>query len=100
MRILPEQLHFKMTKTEKLVLIEAKEIEIKDKTTGDKIKMWKYTFFNPQNVIVTGYRPDGEYAKEVAKGVSGFQEAKAFDYPFEGRVWDNQVKWKLSSRNK
>jgi len=86
-----------MKKIQKLVLVESKEIEFKDKETGEQISKWKYSFLNNADEIVVGYLDDSDYDDEV-QTVGTFADGTPKLYPWEGKIFQNKVTWKLVPR--
>ena len=77
-----------------LILVDAKQIDITDRQTGEKIKKWKYTFLTPDNKLVVGYDANGLYKNEV-KVVAGWEKAKAKNYAWELTMFQGITKEKL-----
>jgi hypothetical protein len=80
--------------SEDLILVEAKQITIKDKETGEPIKKWAYKFLDKDNKLVKGFDENGFYVKEV-QTVSGFTPEKAKPYTWELTEWEGVTKKKL-----
>lgn len=68
---------------DKLILIEAKKIEFKDKKTGENVEKYKYEFLNSDNQIIVGYLSTDDYIQEVKTIEGGYQEELANEYVFK-----------------
>jgi len=83
-----------LEKKPKLCLVEVKQINIKDKQTNIDVPKFKYTFFDESNAIVVGYADKKMFTERIMTG-DKYDPSKAFEYAFEGRVWEDKVTWRL-----
>jgi len=83
-----------LQKKEKLVLVEIKPIDFKDKDTGAIVKKYKYTFLNEAGEIRSGY-DEKEKLKDRVVDTDKFIPEKSFEYSFEGKVWNDVLSWRL-----
>jgi len=85
-------------KKQNLCLFEIKPITLKDGTPK-----WKYTFFDAEDKLVTGYADRAEGVTDVKKAkladkivtVPCYDQTKASEFLFVGKVWDNALTWRL-----
>jgi len=83
-----------MTRNQKLMLVEIKEIEVLDKETGDKLKKFKYVFFNDANEPVVGYADKKVFAERI-RPAEKFSESESFTYAINGTLWEGVINWRV-----
>jgi len=86
----------RMKKDETLMVIAVDQFDMSDKSTGQKIKKYKYSFLDQNNNFVKGFS-DKEIFRltDAVSGEGKFDPKKAVVVKFVGRIWDDLVKWKL-----
>lgn len=83
-------------KSQDLILVDAKEITIKDDKTGEPLKKWRYLFLNSENKLVKGYDNNG-YFKDDVRTVFTYDPKIAKPYLWELSEWNGETKQKLYS---
>ncbi len=78
----------------RLTLFDIKKIEFKDKESGEPVIKYKYSFFDKENVVHTGYL-EKELFQDRVQNTPSFIADKSHDYVFHGRVWNEEITWRL-----
>lgn len=89
--------YLNMEKTELLNLIGIEKITFADKTTGEKVTKYKYSFLNAENKLVVGFHDELKYQSALVKKTNGSFDAKtAVEIVWKGRVWNDAIQWRLA----
>lgn len=80
---------------EELTLVHIELISFDDKTTGDLVEKYKYTFMDKDDNIKIGYLDNEQWQDRVSDKAT-FSKEKAFNVPWVGKEFRGVITWKLA----
>jgi len=95
-----------MQKKERMQLIEVEPFVFSDKITKEPVNKIRHTFVLPPEEGDTKVRLINYYLADNGEGSplepylrrleTRYEKDKSFEFFLDGRVWDDEIKWRLS----